>query len=183
MLQQALLNIDEEKLYTKHIFDRFDLEALLTTLIRKGSYIAIIIAVTYIFKMVQKNFYNRQKRRAVHEKEGFELFYRIWYCVILSQITYAGIMVEIIWSYNQYNFFFWLQVYSAYSVYTCLNAILHNKYEKYLPIVFLVASIFLSRLIYFLFKKVSGGLSLFDSISELSISHLDGSQPQEWIGP
>ncbi len=119
------------------------------------------------------------ERRAVHEKEGFDSFYRIWYCVILSQITYAGIMVEIIWSYNQYNFFFWLQVYSAYSVYTCLNAILHNKYEKYLPIAFLVFSILSSRLIYFLFTRLSSGLSFFDSISELSISQLDGFQPLE----
>ena len=84
MLQQALSNIDEEKLYTKHILDRFDPDALITTVVRKGSYLAMILGLTYIFKRIQKNFYNRQKRKAVHDKEGFELFFRIWYCVVLS---------------------------------------------------------------------------------------------------
>ena len=50
ILQEALMKIDEEKLYTKHIFDRFDLDALITTVVRKGSYLVIIIALTYIFK-------------------------------------------------------------------------------------------------------------------------------------
>ena len=52
IFQEALKNIDEEKLYTKHIFDRFDLEALITTVVRKGSYIAFIIASAYIFKRI-----------------------------------------------------------------------------------------------------------------------------------
>ena len=121
----------------------------MTTIVRKGSYLAIIIGFAYIFKRIQMNYYNKQRRRAVHDKPGFLLFYRIWYCVIISQITFCGIIVEIIWSYSQYNFFFWLQVYSGYSVYTCLSAILHNKYEKYLPILFLVVSILFSRLLHF----------------------------------
>ena len=55
------------------------------------------------------NFNKRNKKRDIHEKAGFDLFYRIWYCVIISQITFAGIIVEIIWSYQQSNnFFFWL---------------------------------------------------------------------------
>ena len=62
MLQQALSNIDEDKLYTKHILDRFDPDALVTTLVRKGTYIAIILALTYIFKRIQKNFYSRQSK-------------------------------------------------------------------------------------------------------------------------
>jgi hypothetical protein len=99
-LQEALKNIDEEKLYTKHIFDRFDLEALITTIVRAASYIFCLIGFTYLFKRVQVSYYNRHKRKAVHEKEGFQLFYRIWYCVIISQITFCGIIVEIIWSYN-----------------------------------------------------------------------------------
>jgi len=105
-----LKNIDEEKLYTKHIFDRFDLDALITTAVRSGSYLALIIASTYIFKRLQSRYHNHSKNKsAVHaENEGFQLFYRIWYCVIISQITFCGIIVEIIWSYNQYNFFFWL---------------------------------------------------------------------------
>jgi len=84
-LQEALKNIDEEKLYTKHIFDRFDFEALVTTVMRGGSYIASIIFVTYIFKRLQEKYYNKHQRKAVHElRDGFHLFYRIWYCVIVS---------------------------------------------------------------------------------------------------
>lgn len=82
-MQEALKNIDEEKLHTKHIFDRFDLEALITTIVMSGSYLAIIIASAYIFKLFQISFMDRQKRnqqdtkvpnrqiKAVHELEGF----------------------------------------------------------------------------------------------------------------
>mmetsp|Transcript_11803 Transcript_11803/g.19935 ORF Transcript_11803/g.19935 Transcript_11803/m.19935 type:complete len:177 (-) Transcript_11803:44-574(-) len=162
ILQKALENIDEEKLYTKHIFDRFDPQALVTTLVMNGSYIAFVIALTYIFKRIQKNFYNRQKRRAVHEKEGFDLFFRIWYCVVISQITFCSIVVEIIWSYNQNNFFIWLQVYSGYSLYTCLNAVLHNKYEKYLPLLIMLGSILLSKLLHVIVMFVTSGVSVLD---------------------
>jgi len=83
-------------------------------------------------------------------------------------------MVEIIWSYNQYNFYFWLQVYSAYSVYNCLSAILHNKYEKFIPIMFLLVSIFLSRFIHFVVRQVSSGASPFETMPELSMRQFDG---------
>jgi hypothetical protein len=86
----------------------------------------------------------------MHEKEDFDLFYRVWYCVIISQITFCGIVVEIIWSQNYNNFFFWLQIYSGYSVYTCLSALIHNKHERYLALGIVVASILVSRLLYFL---------------------------------
>jgi hypothetical protein len=59
ILQEALKIIDEEKLYTKHIFDRFDSEALITALVLAASYIATIIGQTYLFKVMQMNFYNR----------------------------------------------------------------------------------------------------------------------------
>lgn len=36
--------------------------------------------------------------RSAHE--GFQLFYRVWYCVVISQVNLCGIIVEIIWSYN-----------------------------------------------------------------------------------
>ena len=62
ILQEALKNIDEEKLYTKHIFDRFDVEALITTVVRAASYKASIIGITYLFKRLQMNFYNRQSK-------------------------------------------------------------------------------------------------------------------------
>lgn len=62
ILQEALKIIDEEKLYTKHIFDRFDSEALITALVLAASYIATIIGQTYLFKVMQMNFYNRQSK-------------------------------------------------------------------------------------------------------------------------
>ena len=54
---------------------------------------------------------------------------RLWYCVAISQVTFGGIVVELIWSYNSANFFFWLQVYSAYSLYQCVGAVLNTRYE------------------------------------------------------
>jgi hypothetical protein len=63
LLIKSIKNIDEEKLYTKHIFDRFDLEALITTVFRKGSYIAFIIGLTYIVKRIQMNYQNNFYQR------------------------------------------------------------------------------------------------------------------------
>jgi hypothetical protein len=60
-LQDALKNIDEEKLHTKHVFDRFDKEALITTLVRHGSYIMFIISFLYTFKCFQNNYYRQSK--------------------------------------------------------------------------------------------------------------------------
>ena len=76
-----------------------------------------------------------------HERQYANLFYRIWYCIIMSQVTFSGIIVELIWSYNSSNFFFWLQVYSAYSLYTCLCAILHTQYEAYIPIAMIALAV------------------------------------------
>ena len=59
ILSEALKNIDEEKLYTKHIFDRFDLQALLMAVVRGGSYIGFIISFAYFFKRFQNDFYTR----------------------------------------------------------------------------------------------------------------------------
>lgn len=96
ILQEALKNIDEEKLYTKHIFDRFDADALITTLVRSASYIAILIGQTYVFKVCQKKVQLNQsksshlnnplslERKSLIDKEGFMLFYRVWYCIMLS---------------------------------------------------------------------------------------------------
>lgn len=84
------------------------------------------------------------EERAHHEKQYEELCYRVWYCIIISQITFSGIIVELIWSYNSRNFFFWLQVYSVYSMYTCLCAIVHNKLEAYIPLGMILASMALS---------------------------------------
>lgn len=187
ILNEALDNIDEEKLHTKHIFDRFDFDALVTTIVRKGSYLAFIILFVYVFKIIQMNFYKRQKRRVIHEKQGFDLFYRIWYCVIISQITFSGIIVEIIWSYQQSNnFFFWLQIYSGYSVYTCLNAILHNKYEKYIPVAFLVISIIMSRILHFIVIMLMNGGSLVEGVAQLISkfnAEINDASPDYWIGP
>jgi len=102
--------------------------------------------------------------------------------VIISQITFCGIIVEVIWSYNQYNFFFWLQIYSAYSSYTCLNAILHNKYERVLPLVFLFISLLLSRLLHLVVKLILNGETLNTLISALT-NKISGAQAEDWIGP
>ena len=158
ILQEALKNIDEEKLYTKHIFDRFDFEALITTVVRALSYFAVVIIGTYVFKKFQQKYYNRHGRKAVHElRQDFRLFYRIWYCGIVSQITFCGIIVEIIWSYNQYNFFFWLQVYSVYSLYTSLTGIFHSSYERYWPIIIILFGILISRMLHMVVKMVLSG--------------------------
>lgn len=122
----------------------------------------------------------------MHDKLGWDMFYRVWYCVIISQITFCGIIVEIIWSYNQYNFFFWLQIYSGYSVYTCLCAILHNKYEKYIPIVILVIAIMLSRLLHWLVLLVYSGLTLLESIQSVTSNlpnKIKDAHPENLIGP
>lgn len=44
-------NIDIEQFYTKHIFDRFDPEALVTTIIFHGSRVVYLMAFFYIAKL------------------------------------------------------------------------------------------------------------------------------------
>lgn len=120
------------------------------TLVRKTSYLVFLILLTLGFKLTQKAHYQKLGKRTIHQREGWDLFYRIWYCLIVSQITFCGIIVEIIWSYNQNNFFLGLQIYSGYSAYTCLSALLHHKFEKVLPLAIMALSVLLSRLVYFL---------------------------------
>ena len=50
ILADALKNIDEEKFYTKHIFDRFDIDALISAFTSHASVIACAILICYIFK-------------------------------------------------------------------------------------------------------------------------------------
>ena len=121
------------------------------------------------------------ERKPVHDNS--EIFYRIWFCVIISQITFSGIIVELIWSYNQTNFFFWLQVYSWYSIYTCLSAILHNKYEKYIPIAIIIISIFLSRFLDIVVMSLWKGLSLFDFLQQLTSKLENEIDSDNWINP
>ena len=119
---------------------------------------------------------------AIHDRKEFYLFYKIWYCVIISQITFCGIIVEIIWSYNQYNFFFLLQVYSGYSVYTCLNGIIHSKYEKYLPFLFMLIALLISRILLVVFIYYMEGKSAFQMLE--AVGHkLANPEIDEWIGP
>lgn len=133
ILQEALKNIDEEQFYTKHIFDRFDPEALVTTIIFHGSRTVYLMAFFYSAKLCQRRALEQQrtdgKVRIFHTRQYQELFYRLWYCVAISQVTFSGIIVELIWSYNSANFFFWLQVYSAYSLYQCVGAVLNSMNE------------------------------------------------------
>ena len=124
----------------------------------------------------------------MHElRHDFRLFYRIWYCGIVSQITFCGIIVEIIWSYNQYNFFFWLQVYSVYSLYTSLTGIFHSSYERYWPIVIILFGILVSRMLHMIVKMIlSGtpGISIGKIISSAAdvVKEAPG-KPSDWIGP
>ena len=121
------------------------------------------------------------ERKPVHDNN--EIFYRIWFCVIISQTTFSGIIVELIWSYNQTNFFFWLQVYSWYSMYTCLSAILHNKYEKYIPILIIIISIFMSRFLDIIVMTLWKGLSLFDCLKQLTSTLENEIDSDNWINP
>lgn len=114
--------------------------------------------------MIKTDFFNLE-RKAAHEKEGFLLFYRVWYCVIISQVNLCGIIVEIIWSYNQYNFFFWLTIYSVYSVFTCLSAILHNKYEMYLSVLIIIVATVFSRVLHFFVRMILSGISITEILT------------------
>lgn len=64
-------------------------------------------------------------------------------------------------------------------MYTCLNAILHTPYEKYIPVLFLVLAVASSRLVHMLVLKALGGVSLSTSLSQLKF---EGAQASAWFG-
>lgn len=55
ILQKALENVDEEQFYTKHIFDKFDPEALWTTIAFHGSRLVYLLSFFYGAKRCQMN--------------------------------------------------------------------------------------------------------------------------------
>ena len=62
---------------------------------------------------------------------------KIWYLIMLAQIGYSGIVLEVIWTYDVY-FFLILQVYSYYSTFICLSAILNSQYEQVISVVIII---------------------------------------------
>lgn len=90
--------------------------------------------------------------------------------------------MEIIWSYNQYNFFFLLQVYSGYSVYTCLNGIIHSRYEMYFPFLFMLIALLFSRILLVVFISYMDGQSAYQMLQAVALK-LANPKIDEWIGP
>jgi hypothetical protein len=60
--------------------------------------------------------------------------------LVISQIAYLGIVVQIIWNYN-HKFTLMLQYYTVYQIYTCLCAVLNSRYEQYISALILTIAI------------------------------------------
>jgi phosphate starvation-inducible membrane PsiE len=59
---------------------------------------------------------------------------RIWFPLILSQMSTCGIVAMIIWSYDT-KFYQILNGYSLYSSYVCVRAIINSKHESIISII------------------------------------------------
>jgi hypothetical protein len=69
-------------------------------------------------------------------------------------------------------------------MYTCLNAVLHDHYERLLPLIFLSVASVGSRVVYLIVKMMLQGIS-FSDIVQLFTQKIEGlqTQPEDWIGP
>lgn len=54
---------------------------------------------------------------------------RIMYVITISHIGYIGIMIAIIWNFNQ-TLIELMQMYNLYSNFICISAVLNSKIEK-----------------------------------------------------
>ena len=81
-------------------------------------------------------------------------------------MTFGGIIVELIWSYNSANFFFWLQVYSAYSLYQCLCGILNSSTDSAKAGIMIFAALFGGYLTSVLVYSVRHSMSLMEIIMQ-----------------
>lgn len=60
-------------------------------------------------------------------------------------------------------------------MYTCLNAVLHNHYERLLPLMFLLVASIVSRVIYLIVKMMLTGIS-FSEIITIFTQKIEGLQ-------
>ena len=59
------------------------------------------------------------------------LFWRLWYVLIASQIGYLGVLLLIVWNYND-HFFILLQLRNLYAAFAFLVAVINAPQEKVL---------------------------------------------------
>ena len=89
--------------------------------------------LVYIFKLYQSHYKLQANFMAL----------RVWYCLIFSQIGFAGALVMIIWNYNK-RFQMMVDFYNIYSSYICLVSIINSKHENKIAAVIVTIS-FLSK--------------------------------------
>lgn len=116
---------------------KISLESIALVCKKYISYFVTLFICTYFYKKRQKQS-GRYSSSNINPKVTLTL--RIWLVLILSQIGYTCIIVQIVWNYNQ-KFLQILHVYSFYSTYVCLTAIINSKYESYISALIIVIAV------------------------------------------
>ena len=81
--------------------------------------------------------YQRNNAKSVRAFTRELLFWRLWMVLIASQHGYFAVVILIVWNYNA-HFFLLLQIYSLFSAFACLQAVINSRIEKTLAFIILV---------------------------------------------
>ncbi len=106
-------------------------------------YLATLFVCVYTFKRFQTQA-SRHSKSNVNPKIGLSL--RVWLLLILSQIGYCGIIVQVVWNYNP-KFYVILEVYALYSTFVALTAMINSRWEKHISAGILGFALALQRII------------------------------------
>jgi hypothetical protein len=124
LVDSSILDLVEEEQREMHKIQHKNLYLLLTynqqamSKVMKEylTFISMVLVLTIIYKRVT---------RKADEGIGYasELL-RTWFVIMISQAGIFTVTLEIIWSYNE-NFFNCLRLYSIYSGYACVSAVIN----------------------------------------------------------
>ena len=110
----------------------FDVASLIYVLVNDFAFLLAIFAQVFCLKVMQR----RQGKFGSFFPNNL-LFWRLWKVLLVSQLGYCAVLILIIWNYNE-KFFMPLQLYSIYSAFVCLKAVINSQIEKTLAFIILV---------------------------------------------
>ena len=110
----------------------FDASTLIYVLVNDFAFLLSIFAQVFCLKVCQ-----RREGKFGHFFPNNLLFWRLWKVLLDSQLGYFAVFILIIWNYNA-KFYMPLQLYSLYSAFVCLRAVINSQIEKTLAFIILI---------------------------------------------
>lgn len=96
------------------------------------TFLPAMFLLSLVFKMLQTRGQVRIDLGIIKEgNDGYNLFWRLWLVLVISQVVYLGVIIVIVWNYSP-AFFNILRFYSLYSAFTCVRGVANSRYELYI---------------------------------------------------